>query len=311
MNILLIGAGEIAREYIKAFQYIGGATISVLTRSEKSAMSIAEEFSIENVYFGGEDKLRSAMEGVSHVVIATPIETLQRYLVLLSGYNLDKILVEKPAFLSSRELRSHISDYSHENVSVAMNRLFFPSVLKLGYILNTESVTSAEFSFTEWIHTIDENKFSQPELKFWGLSNCIHVIATVFDLIGKPTEISTYRTKFQGVEWHGNGSIFAGAGKTESGALFSYKSDWESAGRWYIKVNTAKGCYNLTPMENLTFTPKGSVREQEIELDKPENIKEGFEPMLRSWLYGDGRSPVTLHELKSHHEIIEEIFGYC
>jgi hypothetical protein len=177
-------------------------------------------------------------------------------------------------------------------------------------ILESQELTSVEFSFTEWVHRIDQNKFSINELNLWGVSNCIHVIATVFNIIGAPQKLNSYVTGKDGIEWHPSGSVFVGSGITEKGVSFSYSSDWLSAGRWSITFRTKDGSYQLSPMEALTFCPKGTIQEIEIIENWSGNIKCGFEKMLENWINEEKDALISISDLKDYVEIIENIFKY-
>tara|TARA_B100000073_G_scaffold118752_1_gene96125 strand:- start:7015 stop:7488 length:474 start_codon:yes stop_codon:yes gene_type:complete len=124
-------------------------------------------------------------------------------------------------------------------------------------------------------------------MRYWGASNCIHVLSTVFDLIGKPISLSSNSSGFDDIDWHPSGSIFCGSGITERDVLFSYMSDWGSAGRWTITIRTDKGAYFLEPMETLQFLPKGTVEREMLVAQSTTLEKCGLPAMLDMWLRSD------------------------
>ena len=85
--------------------------------------------------------------------------------------------------------------------------------------------------------------------------------------------------------WNNSTAIYCGAGKTKNGAMFSYSSNWKSAGRWSIELLTAKGKYILCPLEMLFFQKKGSLEVNEIKLnDKHDkHFKPGFYKQVKAF----------------------------
>lgn len=308
MRILLIGAGNIANEYAKALTAIGHHDIGVLSRRLESAQDLATRHGLHAAYGGGEAALPALLDQYDAFIVGTPIDTLQPYAELLAAAGKNHVLIEKPSFLYSSDLESFLSRYPSWNATVALNRLHYPSVQKLREHLATETITSAEFSFTEWVHRIDTSLFSPLVLERWGLSNCIHVIATAFELIGLPATLHAAQHGAGDTPWHPHGSVFSGSGVSVNAVPFTYLSDWSSAGRWSITIRTRRGSYQLCPMEGLEFTPKGSVTKETLLPSWNSDIKCGFEPMLQSWLKGEGAS---LQQLLPHMRTIEQIFGYA
>ena len=101
---------------------------------------------------------------------------------------------------------------------------------------------------------IDFEKDEPEVYQRWGISNSLHVISMVFDLIGLPKEITSKQSGK--TSWHDSGSIFTGNGISENNIPFSYHADWESAGRWGIEIMTKEHAYRLMPLENLYVRKK-------------------------------------------------------
>lgn len=312
MKTLLVGAGGIAPEYLKAMRAVGIRDIDVLARSEASAQRLAADWGLGRALGGGTTTLAQVAQDYQAFVLASSIESLLPSLQVIARINpAAKVLVEKPVALSSQELRAFIDANPGFSATVALNRLFFPSISLLRQHLAQEEVTSAAFSFTEWVHRIDVSAYSSRELARWGASNCIHVIATAFDLIGLPDELHAVVSGENAIPWHPTGSVFAGVGKSAKGVPFTYQSDWRSAGRWWLNVHTTRGRYDLMPMEGLTFTERGTVASQALMAPYSGDTKCGFEPMLLAWLDpASAQTHVGLSDLVLHLEAIEKIFGY-
>ena len=164
--------------------------------------------------------------------------------------NVKRVLVEKPAGLNCDQIRKVADETKKQKaeVLVAYNRRFYASTLKAKEFLKEDGgVTSFNFEFTEWSHEIEKLKKAPGVKENWFLANSTHVVDLAFYLGGKPKEICCYTGG--GLEWHPTASIFAGAGVSETGALFSYQANWESAGRWSLEILTKKHRLIFRPLE--------------------------------------------------------------
>lgn len=308
MNLLLIGAGGIAQEYMKALQILGVDRIDVLSRRRESAEALQQTWSRGRAFGGGQEALPAIARDYQAVIVASPIETLLPYLRDLAKLGVRKILVEKPVALSATELDSFLAEHEDAGVMVALNRLFFPSVQELRQRLVGEKVRSAEFSFTEWVHRINTAQYRPEVLARWGAANCIHVTSTVFDLIGMPQTLDAQRGGAGDIAWHPAASIFAGSGVSSTGAHFSYGSDWGSAGRWSVAVRTSAGSYHLEPMEALAFCAKGTVTREVLLPAWSGDTKCGFVEMLRYWLQTDRiEERYGLRRVRDHLAVVDHI----
>lgn len=290
-KILLIGAGEIAHEYVKALFALGIRDIHVLSRSAESARAFCAKWQLTPVESDAREHLAAHALTYDGVIVASPVETLLPYVYDLIEFGAKRILVEKPVVLRACDLDPVLRKFPEAPVMVALNRLFFPSVDALRQRLTVEPVRSAEFSFTEWVHRIPLEKIQPMVLARWGAANCIHVISAVFDLIGVPRTVAAERAGQNELPWHPAGSIFVGSGVTTFDVPFCYSSDWGSAGRWSITVRTSRGSYHLEPMEALTFCPKGSVTRETLVPAWGGETKCGFVEMLSHWLSGEAPDP--------------------
>jgi len=308
MKMLLIGAGGIAQEYVKALRKLGVGQIDVLSRRKELAEAFRQTWSLGRAFGGGQETLPGIARDYDAAIVASPIETLLPYLRDLLQLGATKVLVEKPVALSAPELDPFLADHAGAPVMVALNRLFFPSVQELRRRLVQEPVRSAEFSFTEWVHRINTEQYRPEVLARWGAANCIHVTSTVFDLIGMPRVLNGQRGGAGDIAWHPAASIFAGSGVSSTGALFSYGSDWGSAGRWSVAVRTSAGSYHLEPMEALAFCPKGTVTRDVLLPAWSGDTKCGFVEMLRYWLQTDVIDErYGLRRLRDHLAVVDRI----
>ncbi len=310
-KILLVGTGEIAPSYIEALQKLADFEIELLGNDNGKSAALARHYGLCHGYGGGTDKLKEIAQNYDLIILAAAIDALPELIdAALSSKFEGRVLVEKPIALSLDVLRKIEQKYGNsQRISVALNRIYFPSIRKMRSILDNETPLSAEMSFTEWVHRIEPEKFSEISLANWGYSNCIHVTATFFWLLGLPQELVSYVGGKGSISWHESGSVYCGAGETTTGTLFSYHSNWCSAGRWYIKVYTERGCYDLTPMEGINFVKKGTVKTEQILQPFDGDTKCGFLEMLKAFVENQDEQ-IMLNEYLELLKVTKTIFKY-
>lgn len=277
-KVLLIGAGPMAVEYAKVLKALD-KDLDVVGRSELSASTFTKETGI-TVTLGGIENYFNARNGNhERAIVAVGERQLGRVVISLIRKGVRSILVEKPGGYDFNEIRQ-VADEAFRNsvdVFVAYNRRFYASVRKARNMIEDDGgVTSFNFEFTEWSHVIRGLTKEEGVKEEWLLHNSTHVIDLAFFLGGDPKEISCY--KAGELDWHPTGSVFAGAGVSENGALFSYQANWEAPGRWGVEILTKKHRLILKPLEKLQVQKIGSVSVEEIEID--DNMDKQYKPGL-------------------------------
>lgn len=297
-NTWLIGAGPMAIDYIKVLNALN-VPYEVIGRGVDSAQECKSITGAKVVIGGVESYLCDCERLPSSAIVAVGVEELANVTKTLLQKGIKKILVEKPGGLNSEEVDSVLIETKKQNakVYIAYNRRFYSSTRKAQEIIDDDGgVISYNFEFTEWSHQI-VNIDKAPGIKDnWLLANSSHVIDLAFFLGGKPKEISCYKTG--GLDWHPSGSIFAGAGTTENGALFSYHANWEAPGRWGVEVLTKKHRLIFRPLEKLHIQKIGSVAIEEVliadEIDI--NFKPGLYMQVKTFIEGKTYDMIGIQE---------------
>jgi predicted dehydrogenase len=278
-NLWLIGAGPMAMEYAKVLDTLD-ITYEVIGRGEASASEFGKKC-VHSVRTGGLKKWvdQKEISIPATAIVAVGVEQLAAATIDLLKNDVKHILVEKPAGLTAKEISevANITKEHNTNVYIAYNRRFYASVQKAREIIADDGgVTSFNFEFTEWSHEI-KNLNKAPSVKEnWLLGNSSHVIDLAFFLGGKPKEITCYTAG--GLGWHPSASIFSGAGVSETGALFNYQANWESAGRWGVEILTKEHRLIFLPLEKLQRQNIGSVDKEFVKLDY--ELDKKFKPGL-------------------------------
>ena len=312
LNVLLIGAGYMGKEYGKILNDLN-VSYSVVCRSNSSAIKFNEEIGVMPISGGIENALKQIDFIPDAAIVAVNVEFLSSTVIALLNYGIKEILVEKPAGLNKNEILevNEVNKSVGANVYVAYNRRFYSSTDKaLEIISNDGGVSSFNFEFTEWGFKIEKTAHVPDVKENWLLANSTHVIDLAFFLGGFPKEMSSFSSG--SLEWHSRASKYAGAGISDNGALFSYQANWDAPGRWAVEVLTNEHRLYFRPMEKLVIQNKGSVNVENVEIDDQIDIdfKPGLYKQVEAFLFGKNDDRLLkIEEQIKHLDFYEQIDG--
>lgn len=297
-ELWLVGAGEMSVDYIKVLNELN-VKYEVIGRGERSAKECTGKTGVPVICGGIETYLPDCGELPGSAIVAVGIEELASVTRSLLRSGVKKILVEKPGGIDKYEIHSVFeeAERSRADVYVAYNRRFYSSVKKAQEIIQDDGgVTSFNFEFTEWSHQIVDLEKAPGVKENWLFANSSHVIDLAFFLGGRPREMTCYKSG--GLNWHPSGSIYAGAGISETGSLFSYQANWEAPGRWGVEVLTRKHRFIFRPLEKLQVQDTGSVAIQEVPIDDDldTRFKPGLYAQVKAFMDGDSLRLVAVSE---------------
>lgn len=278
-KVFLIGTGQMAIDYFAVLKDQNCDT-TVIGRGEESAIKFESKTGVKP-FVGGLKKYinNNSLPANAYVIIATGTEALMSSLLLALQAGACKVLIEKPAAISIEELienEDELKPYSN-NVFVAYNRRFYASVIEAQKMIEEDGgLQTMHFEFTEWAHKIEPLTKAIGVKENWFFANSTHVVDLAFYLAGNPVDWKSF-SKPGKLKWHSK-TNFTGAGITDKGVLFSYLSNWESAGRWAIELLTEKRRIYLKPMESIGVQEKGTVAVIEHKFDDSLDLK--FKPGL-------------------------------
>ena len=310
--IWLVGAGQMAIDYHRVLSSLCEELL-VIGRSQASADSFSRATGSRVVTGGIDAFLETFPSCPDAVVVSVSVEQLAPTTLALLDFGVKKILVEKPGGTNSEEIAA-VADAAKSQdavVMVAYNRRYYASVRRARELIQEEGgVTSFAFEITEWSHVIQNHDKDVRTMHSWFLGNTTHVVDTAFFLGGKPEELEVFTSG--SLRWHPASSIFAGAGRTRSGALFSYWGNWEAPGRWSLDVTTLQRRYIFRPFEKLHVQEIGSIGFSEVEVDY--SMEEGFKPGLylqcKDFLEGNYALMCSIDEQAEMSRIYERMAGY-
>jgi len=265
----------------------------VIGRGETSAEAFREETGAAVITGGLQEFLRSNPAVPVKAIVTVDIASLSDTTNRLLEFGIQEILLEKPGVGYPQEIRELVSNtrMKKANVLLAYNRRFYASVRRAKeIILEDGGVTSFNFEFTEWSHVVGSMDKTKTEHNNWFIGNSSHIIDTAFYLGGKPKKIAAFYKGENELDWHPASSIYAGAGVTELGALFSYHANWIGPGRWVIELLTRKHRLIFKPIEQLQIQEIGSVAvkpAEGVDYSIDENFKPGLHKQTTAFLSGE------------------------
>ena len=188
INVLIVGAGLIAQEYVKVL--IAQKRIPlVVTRGKIKAAQLKELNPQIDIITGGLDDFLTKNDCPEYAIVATAVEHLAGATKSLIKNGCKHILVEKPLSFSIDET-NEINDLAEKNrseINIAFNRRAYQSVIKAKELIDIDGgISSFHFDFTEAIFRIDPQNYGNKTPKYWGIANSSHVIDTAFYLGGRP-----------------------------------------------------------------------------------------------------------------------------
>ena len=297
-KVWIVGAGSMTKEYLKVLEALNYKSL-VIGRSVSNCQKIKEEFDCEIISSGLTEFLATNPPLPQKAIVAVGIEALKDVTIELLNYGVKEILLEKPGVAYANEINDlvNLANQQKAQILLAYNRRFYASVLKAEeFIIEDGGVSSFNFEFTEWSHTIRTLEKTKEEHHNWFLGNSTHVIDTAFFLGGKPEKLSAYYKG--GLDWHPKSSNFCGSGISTKRALFSYHADWESPGRWVIEILTKKRRLIFKPMESLQVQNLGSVAINPVEIDDilDKEYKPGIYLQTKAFIEGEYGRFCTINE---------------
>jgi predicted dehydrogenase len=298
-NVVLFGAGPMAMDYAKVLKHLD-TNFTVVGRSSAGTEKFQEQTGIAAIANGVSGWLGKGNTNAEYGIIAINCETLATAAIELMDAGIRKILLEKPAGLTAPEIHA-VCEHAKKTdtrIFVAYNRRFYASVIEAKKLIADDGeVLSFNFEFTEWCDDIADKLKHSDTGKNWFLANSSHIVDMAFYLGGEPKELHTCTAG--GNDWHPTATVFAGAGVTHSGALFSYQANWDAPGRWGVEVLTRKHRYIFRPVEKLQIIKHNSVTAESVDIDDRLDLK--FKPGLyqqtKSFLNEDSSAPLlNIHE---------------
>tara|TARA_B100000886_G_C20425404_1_gene493713 strand:+ start:3386 stop:4333 length:948 start_codon:yes stop_codon:yes gene_type:complete len=312
IDLLLIGAGKMASNYVDVLR-AQSINFETVCRNKKTAENFKKSNNINPFYGGIDFYIKNAKFLPKHAIICVDEINLHEVTISLIKSGVKNLLVEKPGGLNNYEINSiyeKANQYS-SNVLIAYNRRFYESVELAKEIIKQDGgLRTSFFEFTEWTHYLDKiDKKALLENKIL-LCNSSHIIDLFLYFCGNPEDFSAFYSG--GIFWNKNASAFSGSGITDKGIVFSYISDWESAGRWNLELTTNKRRLYFSPLEKLFCTDRGKLNKYEIEAQTNLDVKfkPGIYKMVKFFMNNIHKDFCSINDQKKNFKILYKIANY-
>ena len=311
-KVVIIGTGPMAIAHAKAVQELN-VPIMVIGRGAESAAKFNSETGIQPIEGGVDSYLQNnTLSSKDYIIVAVGTEMLMPVLLLLAKQKFARVLIEKPAAISVEELLANQSELQsiQDRVFVAYNRRTYASVIEAKKLIEEDGgLESMHFEFTEWSHKIEPLKKAEGVKENWFFANSTHVVDLAFYIAGLPKDWMAYSKKGT-ISWHEK-TNYSGAGITENGVVFSYLSNWESAGRWGIELLTSKRRIYLKPLEGVQIQDRGTIAVNPHEIDDAVDLtyKPGILVQAKELLFGTPCAPTLKEQFEVSSNVYQKMLG--
>ena len=307
-KLLLLGAGPMAMDYAKVLKYLD-VDFTVIGRSIEGTKKFYNQVGVTAIPHGLSNWKQKSPSRAKCGIIAVSCDALASTAIALMDEGVRKILLEKPAGLTAQQIQRVCvhAKKTESKVYIAYNRRFYASVREAQKLIKKDGgVQSFNFEFTEWCDQIEKKLKDSITGENWFLANSSHVVDLAFFLGGEPKEFSSYTSG--GNDWHPTATVFSGAGITHSGALFSYRANWDAPGRWGVEVLTRKHKYIFCPLEKLQILKHNTTSVEPVIIDDQLDVdfKPGLYQQTKSFLQEDSNTPLL--DIHKHHENVTTFY---
>lgn len=310
VRVGIIGAGNVAREHIRAFADIPGTEMAgVYSRTYAKAKAMATEFGVSEVC-GSVAELHHATRAQLVVIAVSELSVRE---VCLEAFKYPwTCLIEKPAGYNVADAEA-IAAAAHEHgrqAFVALNRRHYSSTrIVVGDLAASEG--------QRLIHVYDQEdanaarNLGRPELVVRNLmfANSIHVI-DYLQVLGRGEVTAVEPT----IRWNPEDPRFVAAKVTFSfGDIGLYEAVWNGPGPWAVTVTTQQKRWELRPLEQAAFQPYGSRKLEHVAVhDWDTKFKPGFRAQAEEAVkaaQGRAHNLPTLEEALTSMRLVKRIYA--
>lgn len=278
VRCLVVGAGKMGSAHLQVVAALRPDALAGWAPSERRRQTVE---ALGAQFLHGSLEMALDVFLPTHVIVASPIETLTPISLKVISRGVRHLLVEKPAVLSGAEgalLRSTV-EANGVQLHVAYNRRFYSSIrTALQLIADAdEEIESVTFEFNEPFPAFSGPiNHSRVVRERWLLANSLHVIDTATFPVGSPDVSLSSFSCHGGLAWHPTGRVFVGSGLTLRGRPYAYHANWAGPGRWGFEWVTQSARYVFRPLEKLSIMRCGSYSLEDVQLD--DDLDRRFKP---------------------------------
>lgn len=309
-RVSIIGAGNMAREHIRAFQDVPGVTVAgIHSRTRERAELLAGEFHIPEVADSVPELYQRTNANLA--IVAVDETSVLRVAESCLAFPW-RLLLEKPPGLNVEEAKviRQCAENENRGVVVAFNRRFVSTTMTAARDLATRDEK-------RFIHVQDQEDSSvafalgrsQAVADNWMYANSIHLI-DYLSVFGRGEIVSVERV----VPWEdGKANVVVAKASFDSGDVGIYQGIWNGPGPWAVSISTPSKRWEFRPLEQGAFQVAGSRATTVLD---PDPLDEEFKPGLRrqaeaavAFALGRPSDAVRLGDALKTMRLVGEIFA--
>ena len=239
-KIAIIGAGYMAEEYLKVLVNKKVYCEGIFSRTISKSRILKNKFKIKKLYKSLND-LKNDRQ-IDALIIAVNAESTN---YILNNLEIPKykILCEKPVGINYEQTKKIVSKIKNKHFYVALNRRFYSSNLKAGYLIS-KNKGKRLISIRDQELQNSKSKLYNKNLMYW---NSVHLIDYInIYARGKLDKVEKIK-KFKDNKFSENLTRLIFSSKDE----VLYHCNWNSPGSWSVNVIQKDHSIEMKPLENL------------------------------------------------------------
>ena len=307
-RILIVGAGVIAKEYLKVIKANKGIVVScIFSRTHSKSLSLSKKFKVKKI-FKTAHELAKNKDLFDAIIVAVNIENNLKILNFCLTLN-KKILIEKPLALNFKKNKDlgKLKKNSKKNIFVALNRRFFDSTLylKRKLIKSSNQKRIVEVYDCQNERYFDKKQFHPQVRKNLMYANSIHLIDYLNMFCrGKISKVFITKKNF------GKINFLSAIIKFSSNDVGYYYCDLNFFSRWKVRVGLKKEIWSLSPLESIHYNNLNTNKKKFLTFKT--NFKDGFFNQIKHFknlLNGKTNDLVNFDSYFKTISIIYKIYG--
>lgn len=309
-TIAIVGAGNIAREHIRAFKDISNVEVTgIQSRTRSRAEKVAAAHHIPHVC----DSISELYERTHADLVVIAIDIININAVSQACFEFPwTVLMEKPVGYNLPDAQK-IRDAARardRRVIVGLNRRFLSST-------RAALTDLGGHDLPRFIHVQDQQSLAEATrlghpkrvVENWMYANSIHLVDYLC-LFGRGEVTSIQHI----ARWSPQRPQVVLAGiKFDSGDVGLYEGIWDGPGPWAVSVTTSEKRWEMRPLEQATFQVRGERKTQAAEISHYDrDFKPGFRvqaEMAVATAMGRPSDAPTLDDALKTMALIKEIFA--
>lgn len=283
-RILIIGAGNIAKQHLKVLSKIVNLNnCFICSRTETKSKILAKKFSINHISQDYLTFIKNNRNRIDGIMILVSLDNIFHVSKNILKYKIP-VFIEKPPGLNIKQVKTlnYLSEKYKTSNLVGYNRRYYSIIQKIKKKLKTEKILSAHVEAHERYWLLKKKVKDKKHLNKWNYANTSHVINLILYMLGNYVSVKTYSKnifRYPNVKVNTSALI-----KFKNNIFATFISNWNVAGGWLLKIFGDKNTYIIEPLENCIILNK-KFKKKNIDSENYDKInKSGFYLQFKKFL---------------------------